>query len=295
MSVSFRHLLDGGAVEVRDPAIDADLTRRLRRGDVDGVAAALARLVAAERLDSFVGPAVDVKGALRAVETDLLALRAAEIRAGAAPVDRLVGGTGLVRRLAPGLRFVVWAPPGLRLRLRLSGAGGVAGRPRRRGPTGVAYVDVQEAEDVLVWLPPKEGGRGNAAAAAASDAMDTTADGAAGGAAAVAAAGADTDDDDDSDDPDGLASLRPSGDYDDTYDDAFVPGLLSAMLGVEDALACPVTHTSQSPVVVAPGPPSPPGLTAAGMACSKDAAVAAAPPPPRRCRCASAGQTRRAP
>lgn len=274
VSVSFRHLLEGGAVEVRDPAIDADLTRRLRRGDVDSVAASLASLVAAERLDAFVGPGLDVKGALRAVEADLLALRAAEIRGGSSPVDRLVGGTGLVRRLAPGLRFVVWAPPGLRLRLRLSGAGRVAGRPRCRGPSGVAYVDVQEAEDVLVWLPPLEGGQGLAAtAAAAGDAMDTTGDGVG---SATSAVGPDDGDDDHTDDPDGLASLRPTGDYDDTYDDTFVPGLLSATLGVEDSLACLVTHTSQSPVVVPPGPPSPPGLTAAGMACSKDAALAAA-------------------
>ncbi|GAB0497294.1 hypothetical protein MMPV_008626 [Pyropia vietnamensis] len=276
VSVSFRHLLEGGAVEVRDPAIDADLTRRLRRGDVDGVAAALACLVAAERLDAFVGPGLDVKGALRAVEADLLTLRAAEIRGGSSPVERLVSGTGLVRRLAPGLRFVVWAPPGMRLRLRLSGAGGVAGRPRRRGPTGVAYVDVQEAEDVLVWLPPLERrrGLGTASRASGGDDMDTTADGAEGAAATVT--GVDDDGDEDSDDPDGLVSLRPTGDYDDTYDDAFVPDLLSATLGVEDALACLVTHTSQSPVVVTPGPPSPPGLTAAGMACSKDAALAAA-------------------
>ena len=80
----------------------------------------------------------------------------------------------------------------------------------------------------------------------------------------------------DVDDDDGLAPLRPTGEYDDTYDDAFVPDVLSATLGVEDALACLVTTATQSPTVVAAGPPSPPAVTAAGMACSKDAALAAA-------------------
>lgn len=52
--------------------------------------------------------------------------------------------------------------------------------------------------------------------------------------------------------------------------------MLSATLGVEDPLACLVTHTSQSPVVVPHGPPSTPSLTAAWMACSKFGALAAA-------------------
>lgn len=146
-----------------------DVTRRLPRAAhvllgvqyATRVAASLtlASLVSAEHLDASVsaGLQLDVKGALRAIEADLLALHAAEIRGGSSPEDRLVGGTGWVRRLAPGLQLVVWAPPGLRFRLRLRGAGGVAGRPRRRGPSGVVYEDVQEAEDVLMWLPPLMG------------------------------------------------------------------------------------------------------------------------------------------